>query len=351
MNFAVEVKEISSILKRVLPFVGKVDVQKNILLKINKNDLVVKAHNEAMSITAKGKILSNDEFNVVVEGRKFEKYVNAFDDYIDIEVKDNVLVLKENKSKLQLPIITNEFYPEKPSTIIENRIEFPLANFTDGIKKVMDFTNKEIKSEATTQGINLDFCKNKLNISATNGNFLSICEYDITDNLEVNLTIPIRLAQEIAKYNDESFIIYPSERAIKFEFENIEIVSSVLGGKFPKIKEIIPAGYENNVTFDKKELENIFKKIDLIKDEDMTAIYFDFDKENAKIKYTTKNGIFEDIINCDLKGKCELIKLSYKYLPIVMNNLEEKVTFEYEQDGYLILFRNKNNRMVLAVCK
>ena len=76
MNFAVEVKEISSILKRVLPFVGKVDLQKNILLKINKNVLIVKAYNETSNIIAKGKILSNEEFDIVVEGRKFEKYVN-----------------------------------------------------------------------------------------------------------------------------------------------------------------------------------------------------------------------------------------------------------------------------------
>ena len=351
MNFAVEVKEISSILKRVLPFVGKVDLQKNILLKINKNDLIVKAYNETSNIIAKGKILSNEEFDIVVEGRKFEKYVNAFEDYIDIEVKENVLTLKENKSKLMLPVITNELFPEKLSTQNDNKIEMNFANFSDGIKKVIDFTNTEIKSNAIMQGINLNFEKDKLNISATNGNFLSICEYDIKNDNQVNLTIPSRIAQELIKYNDEKIIIYPSEGQIKFEFENFEIQTSVLSGNFPKIKEIIPKGYENSVTFDKKELENIFKKIDLIKDEDMMAICFDFDKENCKVKYTTKNGLFEDTISCELNGVASEIKLSYKYLPKIMNNLEEKVTFEYEENAYLTLFKNNNNTMVLAVCK
>lgn len=153
-----------------------------------------------------------------------------------------------------------------------------------------------------------------------------------------NVILPLRTANEIMRIlgdKDSNVEITIDQNQIKFEFDDLYLVSRLVEGSYPDYEAIIPKSFETKCYVLKNDLEEVVKLAGCFSSRLNDVIL----KTNSEKSYLevfsnhTEFGNHEARINAEVKGKDVSIVFNWRYvLDGLKNTSEDDLIFEFNGD-------------------
>ncbi len=344
MKFTIKKSDLSEAIKKLLPFVGRTGELTNINFIINQNELTLIAKNEQSTATKKLAVESDENFDFALNGNEINNIVDTYIKSIEFTKNENLLILKENRSKMKL--ITKNISETVSISAELKKIDFKILK--EGILKTMDFVDDKV---GTMAGINIKFLGNKLITQATNGYFGSICEFELENGIEKEFILPINIAKELINIDSDFVGIGFIGSKVVFEFDVFKIETATITGIYPKLEQIFNFPLDDSLELSQNEMLNMLKKAQNIITKDKFAADIEITKDFIKIYIANQNISLDEEIPCVYNGIDKKLKLNCELLPIVIKNCDDIINIRFsEKNPKALYFENKNNRMVLMMC-
>lgn len=231
-------------------------------------------------------------FNMVVDSFKMLSLIKStLSEEIELDIKENHLVLKIDKSKLRINAIEKEYplfsYPQDKN--LENVLTIKGGEIKNAIKMALNFAAGP--TEVRYYLIGCLFTKNKngfLEIVATNGHFLTAVETTVViDNWQSDIIIPsavLKALLSILKDDDEVQILVDKvTKGLFFKTNTLEVKTPVVEGKYPDYKRVIPV-CDQQMLVSKSDLMVSFSRMDLLTDEKKTATIIKFENDKVELE-------------------------------------------------------------------
>jgi len=269
-------------LNKALNIVGKIinknttlPILNNILLKTEKGRLKLSSTNLELGINywVGGKI--EEEGETTVPTKLFANFIsNLPNSNVEIKLKGDVLNIKCDKYKTNIKGLSAKEYPLIPKIEAEPVFKINSFDFKQALIQVLPaISNSESRIEIT--GVFLDLSKldkNKITLVTTDSYRLAektliLKEENVNKealSLAGNISsviIPKNAIQELIRdLDDEGLLeVVISENQILFKFNNANMISRLLEGKYPDYKQIIPNKFETEVVVDINEIANAIR--------------------------------------------------------------------------------------------
>ena len=261
---------IENIVSTIINFVEKKDnsqITSHILIEANEN-IIFKATDKEFGIEYvdnNSKIIQKG--STTINGKRFYEIIKALnDDFIELEINDDIATISQNHSIYKLPTFNAKEFPLFPEITQLNKISINSNNFIEGLKKIFPvIDNNNPKYELN--GALLDIQQNSLNLVSTDTKRLAL--YSIQENIEdeTQIIIPKKAIAEIRKLFNENFEIYFDNINLIIKSNNITFFTQLINGKFPDYKRIIPTEYKYILDINKVNLIKALKQINIISEE------------------------------------------------------------------------------------
>lgn len=344
MNFSVRKNDLSEAIKRILPFTGKIGEFVNINFCASPNELKLIAQNGQSTAIKCLAVQADESFDFALNGGEINKIVDTYVNEINFTKDGNKLILKENKSKMTLAL-------KEVSQFQATDIELKETNFKlikEGIKKTLEFVDDRI---GVMSGIHIKLQADKTILEATNGYFGSVCEFEIKNEIEQEIILPLFIAKELIKIDTDFVKIGFLDLKAIFEFNTFRIETACVSGIYPKLEPIFNFPLDNSLVINKNEISNVIKKAQTVLTKDMFMLDFAIQKENIRISIENQLKGLNEEINCKYDGEDRIIKLNCELLPIVIKNCDDIINIRFsEKNPCAVYFNNENNRMILMMC-
>ncbi|MFH1838165.1 MAG: DNA polymerase III subunit beta [Candidatus Kuenenbacteria bacterium] len=297
----------------------------NVLIKVKNNNIKLITTNLEIGIQCqiRGKIEQEGEF--IVPCQLLVNYVNLLPNKpIEIEAKDSKLFLKCDNQKTQINGVDFTEFPVLPELKNKTEYFFKIADFKKALEQIIPtIIFNELRPEIS--GALLDFNAFRsdwLTMAGTDS--FQISEKKIpfqknSANIDKQIIIPIKTCQELLRIlpEEENGIIKVcvDTNQIYFSFQNAEIISRTIEGKYPNYPQIIPKKYKTRAIFNTSELIKGIKRQSLFTNEKRRLdIEFSSSKQEMIIFSDSATGESFSEIKGEIKGENNKIALDYKYL-------------------------------------
>ena len=313
-------------------------ILKNFLIETIDNKIKLSATNLELAVMVfiPGKIIENggitipfNIFNLIVNNIKTER--------INLEIKDNNLIIKTDNYQAKIQGIKKEEFPIIPK-IDKNQPAIEIG--ADIFKKALSFLIcaaqiSEIKQELN--GILFDFQLNFLKLAATDS--FRLAEKTITNSqFKSNISsgfkviIPIKTIQEIIrilKEDDNQIKIYFDQNQIFLKMENLEIISRLINGDFPNYQSIVPENFETEIILEKEQLINSLKLTSAFTDKlnEIKIILKEGAKNIEVCSSSQALGENQYLIPAKIKGQPLEIVFNWRFLLDGIKNLDSENIF------------------------
>lgn len=289
---------------------------------------------ENVEILEKGKVL--------VEGKILVSVVKAISNgTLQLQVEDNVLVVKGGRSEYKINIMDVDLYPNIDFDTFEGMTSLNInsKDFFNIIKKVIISVSASEK-KPLLKGVNIYGKDNKIIFAATDAFRLS--QYTLEKETdEFNIVVPGTSLNELLKCSfeeGESVIKFFGNKFI-FEANNLTFMTRLLEGQYPSLDKLIPTEFECTFGFNRFALLNAANRISIMGSDGSTK-----DKEisyNA-IKFTTvSRNVVKMISDNSVFGKAsEEIELSN---PL---DISEPITFAFASKNLIAALTSYENEFV-----
>jgi len=289
-------------------------------LEAKNDDIYVYSSDLEISYVAKlsGKIEKEGE--VLIPAKQFYEIIqNFYEDTIELEEKENSLVVKGENSFSSLPGISKEEFVVIPEYRKDEYIEIDNEMFENYLTRLFSNikTAEVIKPEFA--GVYLWLDDKFLRLVATDT--IRLSEVKIKKDLiitniknEVKILIPGKIIHEYLRIKKKpiKLKIYIEPNQITFDLENQILISKLLTIEFPDYQQVIPKDFNIIITFNRDEalkalkLNKVFLdqskelKMKLIKDKSLAEFY-----TRSELLGESRNNIKVDFEKCDIENDIE----------------------------------------------
>ena len=346
MKLGIQKNLLNNALINLVAFTEKKDasaVTSNILIIAKENILNLKATDFEIGLCVNIK-----EVNIQVDGISCVNgnlLLNILkglkDGEIILEIMNNFLFIRQNRSKFKLPLSNPENFPSFES--IENKKSFNInsLNFARSLKKIfptIDVNNPQY----SLNGALIDIKENYINLVGTDTKRLGLYRINLNQSLENNqIIIPKKAINEIQKLFFEDVQIYYDENILIAKNENFEFFTKLINKKFPNYEKVIPTEFSQSIMLPRDKFLEGMKTIGIICDKmqitiKTNSILFESISENnseAKTEIDFENNLDKDII----------LRVTNKFIFDFLNNIEEtEFKLDYKStESALVLSSNE----------
>ncbi|MCK5466408.1 DNA polymerase III subunit beta [Candidatus Parcubacteria bacterium] len=332
-------------LNKALGVVGKIinknatlPILNNILLKTDKGRLKLSSTNLELGINYWVGSKIEEEGEITVPTRLFANFISSLpNSNVEIKLKEDVLNIKCDKYKTNIKGLSAKEYPLIPKIEAEPVFKINNSDFKQALIQVLPaVSSSESRIEIT--GVLLDLSKldqNKIILVATDSyrlaeKALTLKKENINKealNLAGDISsviIPKNAVQELIRDLDDNenlLEVIISENQILFKFNNANMISRLLEGKYPDYKQIIPDKFETEAVVNVDEIANAIR---------VAGLFVSASSNNIRLKVYSNSNILEvsseasEIGNNNTKVAAE----------IKGNDLEAMYNHRYLSDGF-----------------
>jgi DNA polymerase-3 subunit beta len=238
------------------------------LLIIAKEFLSIKATDKEFGIELKDKSTEIiEKGKATINGKKFYEIIKALnDDFIYLEIKNNLAIITQNNSIYKLPVFDANEFPEFPSIEDSKEIRINSFIFIDGLKKILpviDTNNPKYELNGALLNIN----DKTIDLVSTDTKRLAIISTKNNNSKTIELIIPKKAISEIRKLFISDFKLFFDGINLIIKSENIKFFTKLINGKFPNYQRIIPSSYKTIIKLNKSEFIKKIKQITVISNE------------------------------------------------------------------------------------
>ncbi len=336
-------------------------VLNNLLISTEKNYLTLNVTDLEIGIKYWVLAKIEKEGSVVVPIKPLSYFISFLPEKnINIEKKENNLKIECDNNKTKIKTLNVDDFPLFPKINKENYIKVDSKILCDALSQIIGFISiSTLKPEIT--GIYFEVNNNLLKIVTTDGARLGEKKIKLEENLikseKYSIILSSKTIKEIiniySNLNKKTIKICFSENQVLIEsliddinHPEINIISKLIDGVYPKYQEIIPKKWNTRVLFTKKDILNKIK----------TANYFSGKNSEVKIKiFPNKNNIkifsedseigeYESFLSTEIKGNPIEISFNARFFLDGINSIRsDKIIFEIENENGPGILKSPND--------
>ena len=309
----------------------------NVLLEQREGQLYVTATDLEMQITAHSTLEGKDGQATTVGARKLQDLLRALPDdaTLNVDVTSSKMTVRAGRSRFNLQTLPAADYPrislgtEQLQTLSlpqrDLRKLFKLAEFAMAQQDIRYYLN----------GMLLVVDKGTLQAVATDGHRLSWASLAVPgDFARQEVILPRKTVLELGKLltdGEEPVTIDILANQVRFRFENIELVSKVVDGKFPDFNRVIPVGHTKMVELDRMLALAALQRAAILSNEKFRGVRVVLATDLMKIVCTnSEQEEAEEELEIDYKGDPLDIGFNITYLLDALQNVNvDKVRFAF----------------------
>jgi len=189
----------------------------------------------------------------------------------------------------------------------------------------------------------------KLNIVGTDGHRLSFTSIKLQKDFgKIQTIIPRKTILELVKLlgdGDDDIEINISKTQAHFHFNNIDLITKVIDGKFPDYSRVIPVGHPNIFEIDRQTLLTAMQRASILSNEKYRGIRIVITKNNLKmISTNSEQEQAEEEMEIKYQGEDIDVGFNVTYLIDVLNNIQyDKLNFAFKDSSSSCLVTIPNN--------
>jgi len=335
-----------NIASRIVTSKPGLPILNNVLFQTEKGKLLITVTDLEISLNTWIGADIQSEGSITVPAKQLSEFINSVSsEKVDVSLNGNTLNIKADGDIVNLNTMPVDDYPSIPSIkdhkailkinkddIVKtvNRVAFAAA--TDDIKPVLTGVKIEVEGDIAS-------------FVATDGLRLSrqIIKLEEGVEKEIDFLVPVKALQELAhiindfevgKGDDFVQVFYIEERnQVLFRFNDIDIISRLIDGKFPEYKQIIPTGFKTKCLFSKEEFLSSLKVTNIIARTVLgNKLILDIDaKKGTLIMSATQSdvGSNKSSLKGSISGDNLQIAFSARLLSDILSHVnDEKISFE-----------------------
>jgi DNA polymerase-3 subunit beta len=314
-------------------------VLNNILIEASSNFLKISSTDLETGVQWWGLAKTEVEGKITVPAKILAQVVNSIpEEKVELENKNDTLIIKANKFKTQIKGFTADDYPIIPNLEKDNFIEIESQILKQGLIDVVDIASQsQIRPEIS--GIYFVFKKELINLVATDSFRLveKTCaskNYKTNFEEEISFIIPQKTVKEVINILDDSdklVKVYFSESQVLFETNlgevdhpEINLISRQIEGNYPEYKEIIPKDFKTKIIVDRDEFIKQIKLAGLFAGK-INEVKFKVNEADFEIlSQDIDLGENNSILKAKIEGEQTEVSFNYRFVLDGVSKIKEK---------------------------
>jgi DNA polymerase III, beta subunit len=305
----------------------------NLLIRAEDSQLQLNASNLEIFITNSITAKVDKEGVICIPANLITEFINNLPKTnINIETKDEKLIIKAGNYKSIINTINPDEFPSNPKDEFNNEITIDSEVFKNATSQVITCTSSDTSRPILT-GVYLYNNNGELLLTATDGYRLAEKKVLKTDK-DINIIIPTTTISEINRIiGDEKEInINISDEQIKFKIGDVELISRLIDGNYINYSSLIPSDTENSAVLNKADFIQAVKVAELFARESAESIIIKTNSADQCLEINSIKSEFGDNnskIDGDIVGDAS-ITLNARYLLNAINSIEgDTINFSF----------------------
>ena len=323
----------------------------NLLIEGENGAIKLIATDLEMQISLAIKTDVKESFETTISARKLFDITRSLPEksQLDFKIEESKVLVKAAKSRFNLQTLPAKDYPVMKKNEEEN-ISFSLSQkaLKERLKEV-DFSMAQQDIRYYLNGLLFEVDGKKINIVGTDGHRLSFTSTTLDNAQEkTQIIIPRKTIIEIIKLMEEEekpVIINVTKNQVTFKFNEIDLITKVIDGKFPDYNRVIPVGHTNNFDVDRLSLLASMQRASILSNEKYRGIRMVIEENNLKlISSNSEQEQAEEELEIKYTGTTIDIGFNVTYLIDVLVNIQfDKLTFAFNDSSSSCLITIPNN--------
>ena len=324
----------------------------NLLLENQENNLKFTATDLEMQISTQIKTKLSDDFQITISAKKLFDITRALPEKsnIDIQIEENKVTVKAKKSRFNLQTLPPKDYPVMKKDV-DDVIKLKLSqSVLKNLLKQVDFSMAQQDIRYYLNGLLIEIKDNNLNIVGTDGHRLSFTSATLKDPCKnIQVIVPRKTIVELVKLlsdSDDNVEVGITNNQVNFNFNDIDLITKVIDGKFPDYSRVIPNGHENIFDIDRETLLDAMLRASILSNDKYRGIRMVVEENNLKlISNNSEHEEAEEEIEIKYKGDKIDIGFNVTYLIDVLTNIQtEKLTIAFSDSSSSCLVTIPKNK-------
>lgn len=257
----------------------------------------------------------------------------------ELPAADIQFEVNEDNYQIKIKCLTSEFvlngfqaeeFPQLPEVDIPKKFNLPAGKFKEMIQEVKFSTSTDQSQPGLTGGLMViedDFIK----MVTTNTYRLAYRQLNL-DKLgkeRMEVIIPANTLNELVNLisdDEENIEVLVNDNYIRFNFNDIILISRLIEGKFPNYRQVMPSDYNTRVKVDRNNLLMAVKRASLIARLESNIISISIDNDVMNINsIKSDSGHAHEEVEIEKEGPEQRINIDAGYLLDVLKALKDEI--------------------------
>ncbi len=325
---------VSSIVERrhTLPILS------NLLLEVKQGKIALTATDLEMQISLSVATAAKEELSITVSAKKLLDICRSLPENAEISLttQENRIQVKTGKSRFNLQTLPATDYPVMAKVAGNTTATITInQNTLKGLFKQVEFAMAQQDIRYYLNGLLFEVTANRLNVVGTDGHRLSFTSTELSQNYEKQeLILPRKTIIELIKLlddNDEEVTIEIAAGQVNFIFNDIQLISKIIDGKFPDYTRVIPIGHQNSFTVNRMVILLAMQRASILSNEKYRGIRMVITKNSLRLISTnSEQEEAEEELEINYTGDALDIGFNVTYMIDVLNNVSsENIIFSF----------------------
>jgi DNA polymerase-3 subunit beta len=245
---------------------ANVQILSGVFLRAEAGRLNLAATDMELSLRSSLEAQVEGEGSVVVPGRLLVDLVRLLPENevtFEHRAEENVLHVTCGPSSATLNTYAAEDFPRLPDLDTVGTFTVDRSSFLDTVSRVARSASRD-ESRPVLTGILVRFEAGKLVMAATDSYRLSVKETALEgDTPDLEAIIPARALGELARIaqDGDTVELGVHENQVVFATGDAWLTSRRIDGQFPNYKQLLPEGFEHEVTLSRGELLDVVRRV------------------------------------------------------------------------------------------
>lgn len=335
---------------------AQLPILSNFKLEAKGSKLTITATNLEMSISLAIGAQVEEEGQIAVPAKTLNELISSIKSQnVSLETKEEILIIKTEKSKSRLMCINASEFPEVSNKLAGEKFEISTSNLNLGLSKTL-FSVSVDESRPILTGVLMVLKKTAIRFVSTDGFRLSLLDTKL-DRGESSLkfilpkNILIELIKIIEGTETVSFAFDKETNQVIFQIEDIIVSSRIIQGDFPDYEKIIPAEFTTKILSDKEELMEILKLSSIFARESANVVKMAITDSSLSFNSESQtSGAGES--KMEIKKEGENIEIAYncKFLEDFLNSVKgENIEIDLNDPNSPGLFKDPSLPTLLHI--
>lgn len=329
----------------------------NILIQAGESKVRLTATNLEMAVRVnlRAKVEAPGAFTV--PAKTLTDFVHLLpDEQVVVELQENELVIHCGSSATKIKGLPADEYPLVPEAEDKHPYALAVDEFKNSLSQVAVAAAKnEIRPELSGVyfGLFTDYFGG-LVLAATDSYRLAEKKLAVEQGKdECKAIVPARTVQEInrllslakGEQGEKNVRLWVAENQIAVRYDDFELTSRLIDGKYPDYAQIIPAGFKTAAVFPVGVMANKIKAASLFTTIGVNAVSFDLNAAENSIAISstsTQTGEHSSELEAEVQGEENSILLNHRYVLDGLQNLDsDEAEFKMNSGDAPCLFKAK----------